>query len=257
MWRVAKASVIGTSHLRAGCPCQDYLLVDEIAPETTGNRCLVIAMSDGAGSASRADQGAKCSCDCLVLALKSRRESLVGPESAAAAIREAFSVAREEVLELAVREAAHPQDYSATLSCVLLAQWGIVVAQIGDGLVVIRGQDDALKLALDCRGEMLNVTDVLTQPNALDQLQVTMDAAVPRGVVVSTDGLIPVLMRQSDYAPHAPMLDMLFATVASSTDPDCLDDHLAGLLGKEAVNQRTDDDKSLVIAMMEERPLGD
>lgn len=257
IWRVAKASAIGTGHLRDGLPCQDYLLVDEISLDDAGGGCLVIAMADGAGSAAQADQGAKCSCDSLVLALKTQRDALCAAESSVEAVRHAFQAAREHVIDLAMREAAPPQDYSATLSCVVLAPWGYLVAQLGDGLVVIRGPDEGLQVALDCRGEVLNVTDVLTQPDALDRLRVKVDTKVPRGVVVSTDGLIPVLMRQADHSPHNPMFEMLFSAVASCADPESIDDHLGGLLRDDAVNQRTDDDKSLVIALLQEQVLGD
>ena len=52
-WRVASASVIGTRHLKQQTPCQDYSLCS-----TTEDR-LICAVSDGAGTASHADVGAR------------------------------------------------------------------------------------------------------------------------------------------------------------------------------------------------------
>src|SRR6266481_3089577 len=53
MWNVVRASVRGSSHRRSGTPCQDAVDL-RIRGET-----LLVAISDGAGSASHSEQGAK------------------------------------------------------------------------------------------------------------------------------------------------------------------------------------------------------
>src|SRR5207237_8015857 len=54
MWRFAAARATGTSHLQTGTPCQDRLACAVLA-----NGALVAAVSDGAGSAPRAEVGAE------------------------------------------------------------------------------------------------------------------------------------------------------------------------------------------------------
>ena len=52
-WRTASASVIGTSHLKHQTPCQDFSLC------SLNNDTLICAVSDGAGTASHSDVGAR------------------------------------------------------------------------------------------------------------------------------------------------------------------------------------------------------
>jgi hypothetical protein len=52
MWNIVRASVRGSMHKRAGTPCQDAASL-RVLGDT-----IVIAISDGAGSASHSDQGA-------------------------------------------------------------------------------------------------------------------------------------------------------------------------------------------------------
>ncbi|HEY3342098.1 MAG TPA: protein phosphatase 2C domain-containing protein, partial [Anaerolineae bacterium] len=52
-WRVVGASVMGTSHQEMGTPCQD---AHAYRVASTGE--LIVAIADGAGSASRSAEGA-------------------------------------------------------------------------------------------------------------------------------------------------------------------------------------------------------
>ncbi len=59
-WRLVSASVSGWRHVREGLPCQDF----HIAAQTDNGseRCAVAVCADGAGSASRSDEGAEHAC---------------------------------------------------------------------------------------------------------------------------------------------------------------------------------------------------
>ncbi len=50
-------------------------------------------------------------------------------------------------------------------------------------------------------------------------------------------------------APFAPFFEPLFAHVESSAGDGALEEEVRGWLGSAAVNQRTSDDKTLVIAV--------
>ncbi len=52
-WRVVGALAPGTSHARLGLPCQDALAYQ------TGEHSLLVALSDGAGTAERSQYGAQ------------------------------------------------------------------------------------------------------------------------------------------------------------------------------------------------------
>ena len=70
-WRFAAASVLGTSHLRHGLPCQDSHACRAVT-DGDGRTALVLAVSDGAGSAARAEEGSAIACEILVRAVEAR-----------------------------------------------------------------------------------------------------------------------------------------------------------------------------------------
>ena len=57
-WCWAGARAIGTAHLAGGLPCQDAFAA-RIARAPCGSEIMVAALADGAGSAERADAGAR------------------------------------------------------------------------------------------------------------------------------------------------------------------------------------------------------
>src|SRR3954452_8205539 len=64
-WRIARASVVGSSHIAAGTPCQDFSLHDLIStPE--GREVLIAVISDGAGSAENAAIGSSITCHSFI-----------------------------------------------------------------------------------------------------------------------------------------------------------------------------------------------
>ena len=54
-WLTANASVRGASHVKTGAPCQDESSV-KTSPD---GKWVALVVSDGAGTASRADEGSK------------------------------------------------------------------------------------------------------------------------------------------------------------------------------------------------------
>ena len=69
-WRYALASVIGTSHGTAGTPCQDACDC-RLFWEEGASPVLVAVVSDGAGSATRSQDGAAFACSLFVAEMES------------------------------------------------------------------------------------------------------------------------------------------------------------------------------------------
>jgi serine/threonine protein phosphatase PrpC len=63
-WKYASSSVTGTSHIHTETPCQDAHVCEFISGSKFD--CLVLAVADGAGSATHSDIGSRLSCDLLV-----------------------------------------------------------------------------------------------------------------------------------------------------------------------------------------------
>lgn len=153
------------------------------------------------------------------------------------------------------RQDAPERAYATTLTCAIATADRLVVGQIGDG-VVVAGEGDALAAVTRLqRGEYANETHFLTQPNALDQLEIAMIEQPVSSVAVMSDGLVRLALKMPEQEPHVPFFRPLFRVTAATAEPGGAVDEseaarqLTAFLGSERVNARTDDDKSLVLAV--------
>ncbi len=246
-WRVVGASVIGTAHTRAGMPCQDahrWLVLPDGS--------LVITVADGAGSAARADEGAHLAVDAAIAALTDLlQEGLPTDETTWSAVAiEAFGAAHAAIDTHAEGMHTTIRDYATTLTIVVATDGQLVVGQIGDGLAVAEGDDGEMFVAVSPqRGEYANEVALLTMPEAVENVAVALFTTPVRAVAVTTDGLLRLAVRLPSYAPHVPFFRPLFAFLKETTDAVTADRALAAFLASERIAQRTDDDKTLVLAV--------
>jgi hypothetical protein len=238
--------VQGTSHQRNGVPCQD----------AHGYRVLpggavIIGVADGAGSARRSDAGSQCvvgqAIDSLETALsRGAPYSELGWQSL---LMEAFRQARQAIENLARGEDAPLRAFDTTLTCAVAFARGLVVGQIGDCLAVARGEDGQLFTATQPqRGEYANETFFLTGDDALEHLDVHVHPAT-KELAVMSDGLIRLAINVTENAPHAPFFQPLLSFAAGAEDEAAAGEQLAGFLASDRVCARTDDDKTLVLAV--------
>ena len=250
-WRLASAVVRGTSHEATDLPCQDYVQFDQFDLADGSGSVLVVALADGAGSAPRSAEGAKRACDEVVVAVKGDEPRLRCAAGSEVAVWAAFERARMQVDELAATEGVPVRDFASTLLVAVIAPWGAVFGQLGDGAIAF-GASKELELAFQVEQEMVNVTDFLTDGDAERKIQIRSVKDPIRRLAVSSDGLTGLLIDQKMRRPHPPAFDMLFAPFAGEMSDGDICDKLLELLGSQVVNARTDDDKSLLIALRPE-----
>lgn len=246
-WAISSATAQGTSHVSSGTPCQDA--VQHHYEPVNGGNVLLIACADGAGSASRSADGSRWACDEAMIGLQATlREGGVAAFSITSVIG-AIESARAEIFSRAIAESVSSRDFASTLIVVALTPDTIFVAQVGDGVVII-GHGDELRIAIEVEQEMLNVTDFIVDTDAMKKVRSWSGPAdgITR-VAVSTDGLLPVLIDQRQNRPHLPMFSMFFDAMQSCADETEISERLSEFIRSEQVNQRTDDDKSLVLAL--------
>ncbi len=246
-WHFVGAAMLGTSHQKMGLPCQDVqaacLLADHL---------LLVALADGAGTAQRSQDGARQAVDralrCLEAALShSVPQDEMGWE---ALMREAFLQARQGVLEIAEENDDPVKDYATTLICAVASGCWLCVGQIGDGAAVaVDMQDEYFTLVQPQRGEYANETSFLTMENAIDQMAVRVEARPVQALAVMSDGLTRLALKIPEYEPHLPFFKPLFSFTAGIEDQDQATSQLEAFLNSERVNARTDDDKSLILAV--------
>ena len=253
MWRVIGASEQGTSHVQHNLPCQDafaWKIIDD---------SLMIAVADGLGSAIKAEQAARAIVE-EALHLFSNKQAAFAQQQGEqdqdqeqdqeALLRSIFVEARALLQQIAAIEEASLKDYASTFLVAILHPKGFIAGQIGDGAMVVKKSDNSLQLVnIPQQGEYINETIPITADNALDALSITAYHGEIQAFAVFSDGLQNLALDMVKQTPYEPFFTPLFKIASDvSFDTDYTSAQLAGFLRSERICQRTDDDKTLVLA---------
>jgi serine/threonine protein phosphatase PrpC len=257
-WKAIARSVIGTSHQQQQLPCQDY------GNSQTLNDIVIGAVADGAGSAQYSEQGAKIA---VAIALKflastetwlqqRQRSWLSLPDLPSAdLINKLFTKTLTRVISALEKQAEIDQCPVNELACTLIAfiatpNW-VAAMQIGDGFMVVRckHQDYQLLFKPD-KGEFVNETTFVTSKTALDEMQVRLLTGQQEFICASTDALERVAIRLSDWTPFPPFFKPLEEYLWETPQPEHDDAYLIQFLESERLNDRTNDDKTLLLCLL-------
>ncbi|MBL1177582.1 PP2C family serine/threonine-protein phosphatase [Pantanalinema sp. GBBB05] len=260
-WKIITRSAIGTLHQTINLPCQDYgdgLVLGEV---------VMGVVADGAGSAKYADVGAKLAVTTALNFLTQTEEwlqrqrhlswdSLVQRPSEKMA-QNLFTKVVEQVVTVLRQTADRNQWAIDDLACTLLAfiatpHW-LAALQIGDGFIVVRAQDQAYRLLFQPhKGEYANQTTFVTSEAALADMQIQVLAEPQSFICAATDGLEKVAIRLSDWTAFPPFFQPLEEYLQETVDPNQEDDYLVAFLESDRLNQRTDDDKTLLLCLYDQ-----
>jgi serine/threonine protein phosphatase PrpC len=258
VWRAVVRSCVGTRHQKQQQPCQDY-----------GSYCLlnndviVGAVADGAGSAKYSDVGAQLAVVKVITMFReiARSPQTEEPLSHPLNVKEArklFSLIVREVVATLERQALNEHYAIADLACTLLVfvatpHW-LAAMQIGDGFIIVGLQGEKHKLLFQPdKGEFVNQTTFVTSANALDQMQVNVFSGKQKFICASTDGLERVAIRMNDWTPFPPFFQPLEEYLWETHNPEQDDEYIKNFLNSERLNARTDDDKTLLLCLYENR----
>lgn len=248
-WRVVAASEIGTSHVTSGTPCEDscWAQVDALA---AGESLLSMFVADGAGSASRGGEGAELAIQAAAEFLGKRLKEREFGLSDVLAVDLVVAV-RERVYAKAEAEGLKARDFACTFLGVLSSPRGTLVLQVGDGGVVVDVGTGLEVAVIPMSGEYANMTHFVTDEDAVSRLVTKTygDAAVR--VAAFSDGLQRLALNMAANTPHEPFFAPFFKGLeqAKPEQEDQLHSALVRFLGSQAVNERTDDDKTLALAV--------
>jgi hypothetical protein len=247
MWKLLFASVRGTAHERLGQPCQDHCLA-RLRPTPCGP-VLVLACADGAGTAPHAEVGARLACHGI--ARHAFRDFAEGLEVAA--------VDRDTVLSWHVRlrndleEQGQRLDVALSqLACTLLLAVvgtdGAVFSQVGDGALVTGGPGGYAPVFWPQSGEYANTTNFVTDEAFAEHLAFEARPGRLDELALLTDGLQLLALTFADRSAHQPFFRPLFRRLRAASGREGLSRSLRDFLSSPAVNARSDDDKTLVLA---------
>lgn len=249
MWKLVYGSVQGTSHVASGKPCQDY------CAGSNENGLLVAACSDGAGSADLSHLGSRAA---VLRFMEAAANQTGAPDREA--IESWVVSARESVLAEAEAHGVPPRQLACTFLAAIIGEDWAAFVQIGDGVIVFDGNggndrnpDSHSAAGYDLafwpdNGEYANTTRFLTQADFRDHLRIEI---VPRRIcelAVMTDGLQMLALDVAGSKVHDRFFSPLFRTVKAGSDEEALTASLLAFMDSKRVNERTDDDKTLLLA---------
>ena len=259
-WRSINYSAIGTKHERQGLPCQDY----------SNYRCyddvLIGAVADGAGSAKHSDIGAQLAVETTLSFLSGTDKFQTSPRIAKwcekkgnkyrlpkAQITQRIShKIHDRVLKALTEQAELIECQVADLACTLLVfmatpHW-FAAMQVGDGFLVVRSPEGQFQLLFaPNKGEFPNQTTFITCKAAKSHLQCK---TLPRQAFIcaASDGLENVAIDASNGKPFPPFFTPLEECLQEDTSREEKEHYLQAFLESKRLNQKTSDDKTLLIA---------
>jgi hypothetical protein len=246
-WRYVDAFAVGMAHRETDAPCQDRCAC-AVVPNRDGADVLVTIVSDGAGSAAYAERGAQIVCDTLIevvrAAVRNTRD-LHGIDDAA--VRAWFLAAREQLATLAETTHTEIREYAATALLAIADDHQTLCARIGDGGIVLRRTpESAFEVALwPDGGEYANQTYFVTDEAAAERIAIARFDGVC-DVVTFSDGLQHLALEAATRSAFARFFLPLVAAVRAAENGN-LQAELIDYLNSAAINERTADDKSIVV----------
>jgi Protein phosphatase 2C len=242
-WKTLHASEAGTSHLAASLPCQDAADVRRLL--VGGEEFLLIAICDGAGSAVLAHEGAQfVSKHWLDIAsVELHLRGILSEE----AMVELTECTYEALLVFARKQGRKVRDYACTLLTAVLGSAGSIFFQVGDGVWVEQCAGELSAVTWPHQGDYAGETVFLTSPDRRKHYQITTRPPV-EAVAGMTDGLERLALDFAAKKPARGFFLPMWSAVKENEDPS-LAAKLSVFLASEQVNNRTDDDKTLVLAV--------
>lgn len=254
-WRVAHNSVVGTSHEKTGLPCQD-VGCGRIVVDPDGKQVLLAVACDGAGSASRSLDGAT-----LTVARFLQEFGDAAKRSGLAEITNEFvqgwlSRTRAEISDRAEAADLPTREFACTLLAAIVGEDQAAFLQIGDGAMVVSNRtepDDYGWVFWPQHGEFANQTNFIIQENALEIFEFELEDRCIDEIAIFTDGIERLVLDLQEKTAPAPFFRTLFGWLVKM-EPATVDaeiptsDVIERYLESKQINDRTDDDKTLILA---------
>lgn len=252
-WSYALAAVRGTSHARAGLPCQDVCAC-QILHDVWGQAILAAAVADGAGSASRSQEGASRTCDLLIQQVAAYiREGKAIRDLTRVCVEQWLCWIRLALTHRAKEEGIHPRDFACTVLAAFVGPAEAAFLQVGDGVIVLSPDSDADQYCWvfwPQKGEYANTTFFITDDDVAEHFEFDVVTDRVAEIALLSDGLERLALDFRTRTAYAPFFRPLFLPLRASHPEQAaeLSLQLARFLDSQAVNRRTDDDKAIVLA---------
>ena len=250
-WRVAQASAIGTAHLNQGTECQDRYASQTVKIKN-GEVLLLGVVADGAGSTTDGQTGAEIACR---LFIDEVTDFLNSQDAAVGSLNAEFgkfwiSYFRQKITAIAETQGKTIRDFASTLVAAVVGEKQAAFFQLGDGAAVfsLSGESGSYRFAIvPEEAEYVNVTQFLTDETAAESLRFELIDERIEDLILFSDGIFAVAVDYQTGRPHEPFLRPMIAPLRNGGGNN-LDEKLESFLGSPKLDEKTDDDKTIILA---------
>lgn len=242
-WRWAVASQIGTSHIQSGSRLQDAYSVS-----TIGEEHLLAIVCDGAGSAEFGHYGAWITSRCLTLRFRDwfkLQPELPGEDTLLNWVDEL----RDKIEKLASERHCKPRQFACTLALITATGNEVLTMQVGDSSIVGKRNQEWEVLCWPENGEYASTTYFVTDDPSpklnLARQQGNFDA-----IAIFSDGVGDLALLHQEKSAHSGFFEPMIRPIKMADGQGRLTKlsvSLARYLSSPAINDRTDDDKTLAL----------
>ena len=241
------SSQIGTSHIKTNTPKQDDLGILNCV--INDKEYLISAVADGAGSAKYSQISSKHICKFLIKKmqnwLKENELANFSKEIVISWIKEFQNILNRFIR---VNKLSTIRDFATTILFAILSDSKNIFFQIGDGAIVVGNSEKLECVFLPQKGEYANTTHFIVEQNFENNLAFKVFDESFERVAMHTDGIENISLIKLE-TPHLGFFNPFFDCLADEPlgyNKD-VSEELGEFLSSNDVNQRTDDDKTMVV----------
>ncbi len=155
---------------------------------------------------------------------------------------------RERVFEEAAAQGVPSRQLACTLLGAVVGDDWAAFIQIGDGIIVFDAGSGCELAFWPDNGEFANTTRFITDEDYRKHIRINIVSRRLSELAVLTDGLQMLALDFANARVHDRFFAPLFRTVRNGPDEETLRSSLLDFLDSKRVNDRTDDDKTLLLA---------
>jgi hypothetical protein len=223
---------------------------------------LLAVACDGAGSASRSLDGAMLSVDRFLRDFGDASRCSGLDAITREFVEDWLSRVRSEIWDQAEAYNLSPREFACTILGAVVGHDRAAFFQIGDGAIIVSNRvepDDYGWVFWPQHGEFANQTNFITQDNVPKILEFELEERCIDEIAMFTDGIERLVLDLQEKTAHAPFFRTLFGWLAK-TEPAAIGEEItasevvSAYLGSKQINERTDDDKTLILATRRPAP---